>query len=159
MRRFVKDIVKGSVEIPLTQGKSAWVDHADYESLRNFNWYACRSRNNFYARRVEKPKIRMHSFIVAASSGQVIDHINCNTLDNRRSNLRIVTYSQNAANRTGANKNSFSGVRGVCWNKKISKWQAYIKFNYRHIHLGVYENIKNAKEARKKAEEKYFAYD
>ena len=50
-----------------------------------------------------------------------------------------------------------SGFKGVSWDKKRKRWEAYIHFKYKKIHLGLYDNIEDAVKARKQAEEKYFA--
>ena len=54
------------------------------------------------------------------------------------------------------NKNNTSGVRGVHWNKKASKWAVRIKTSERYLHIGYFNNIQEAAEARKLAEEKYW---
>lgn len=84
-----------------------------------------------------------------------VDHINHNIKDNRKSNLRIITVSQNAINKKIVSNNT-SGVTGVCWNKKDSYWQAYITLDYKTKHLGCFQNKEDAIKARKDAEEKYF---
>ena len=75
--------------------------------------------------------------------------------DNRKSNLRICTSSQNNMNRKIFSNNK-SGCTGVIWNKDTNKWIAYITVNKKRIHLGSFINFKDAKQARKEAEEKYF---
>lgn len=86
---------------------------------------------------------------------EYIDHINGNRADNRIVNLRVATNSQNQANR-GLHSTNTSGFRGVCWNKKSSKWQAGIKVKGKSFHLGMFENPTDASNAYKAAAEKYF---
>ena len=95
--------------IPLTQGKFALVDEEDYEWLNQWKWHY----NNGYATRNQwdpitkkQIKILMHRLIMKSSEDMQVDHANHNTLDNRKSNLRIVSYSNNLKNRKGKNKNN-----------------------------------------------------
>lgn len=82
-----------------------------------------------------------------------VDHINHNTLDNRKCNLRIVTKQQNNQNIT---PHTASGVAGVYQNKKSGKWYAKITVNYKPIHLGTFDKLTDAIQVRKDAEVKYF---
>lgn len=86
-------------------------------------------------------------------SGQ-IDHINGNPADNRVSNLRVVTNSENCKNQRLNTKNT-TGVVGVHWNKQCGKWQAQIRIKQAKIHLGLFINFDDAVIARKSAEVKY----
>jgi hypothetical protein len=84
-----------------------------------------------------------------------IDHINNKKSDNCLFNLRFVTNQENAFNSSISSRNT-SGVKGITWHKKANKWQAQIILNRRCIHLGLYENIEDAKIARQnKAKELY----
>ncbi len=85
-----------------------------------------------------------------------LDHINRNRSDNRIANLREVTHKQNLQN-AGKYSNNTSGYPGVSWNKRISKWRARIKHNYKYIHLGYFTTIEEAIAARKAAEKLYWA--
>ena len=87
--------------------------------------------------------------------GVIVDHINHNTYDNRKINLRICTISQNGMNRKLA-KNNTSGTTGVYWSKKINKWIAKITVNNHTIHLGSYNDLNEAIKIRKQAQDKYF---
>lgn len=88
-----------------------------------------------------------------------IDHINHNTLNNKRSNLAQVTNAENSQNKVKANRNNNSGVLGVSWHSKNKKWQAYIiRINGKNIYLGIFNDIDHAIKARKQAEETYFSY-
>lgn len=84
-----------------------------------------------------------------------VDHINGNPLDNRKDNLRVCEHKQNSKNKA-INKNNTSGIVGVYWNKRCNKWVAEIKKDYKKICLGYFDDIRNAAEARRKAEIKYF---
>lgn len=88
------------------------------------------------------------------SSNYVVDHINGDPLDNRRSNLRLVTHQQNIRNRGGPQANSSTGLLGV--SRKRSKWRAYINVDGKQINLGVFDTPEAASEARKEAEITYF---
>lgn len=72
-----------------------------------------------------------------------IDHINGNPSDNRWSNLREATQSQNKAN-TRAYRNSKSGIVGVCWSASNRKWNASINKDGKRIHLGRYHDLATA---------------
>ena len=80
-------------------------------------------------------------------TAKVVDHINHNTLDNRKANLNIVGICENQQNRLGARKNSKSGVRGVSWDNKNQDWIVNVKGQY-------FGRTKNKEEAKKLAEEK-----
>lgn len=84
-----------------------------------------------------------------------VDHINHNTFDNRKSNLRIVTVSQNNMNK-GLRRDNTTGYTGVVWSNVSGKYLANIKINQKRIHLGTFSKIEDAVRARREAEEKYF---
>ena len=75
--------------------------------------------------------------------------------DNRKSNIRVVTKSQNSMNKKIL-KNNTSGVTGVGWDKESRKWIAYIAINKKQLTLGRFSNFEDAVSARKVAEKKYF---
>ena len=133
-----------SKRIPLTQGQFAIVDDEDYEAINKYKWYAAwaKNTNSFYAFRTRlksepagTKNIRMHRVITMASDGLVVDHINHETLDNRKANLRLCTNSQNSMNR-GKQSNNTSGYKGVSWCRSINKWQSRIAVNKKIINLG-----------------------
>lgn len=111
-------------------------------------WYAYSSNNGKH--------IFLHRFILGINGKSVGDHINGDTIDNRRENLRECSHKENCRNR-GENQN-YSGHKGVLWytRTKTPKWMAYIKVDYKFKNLGYYDNIEDAIDARKEAEEKYF---
>jgi len=135
-------------KILLSQGKFVLVDDRDFILLNSKKWYF----SHGYAMRDEKDgRIYMHRIINNTSDNLQTDHINRNTLDNRRKNLRAVTRSQNKMN-TGMWKHNTSGYKGVSWIKKDKKWLSQIKINNKNISLGHFINIKDAIKARKQGE-------
>ena len=78
-----------------------------------------------------------------------IDHINHIRDDNRWTNLRDATYSQNQFNKS-TNKTNTSGYKGVSWNKQVKKWRAQIKYMKKSIYIGYYTTPQEAAEAYNK---------
>jgi len=97
----------------------------------------------------------MFRIIVNPFKDKQIDHINHNTLDNRKENLRIVTGSQNGMNQK-LHKNNTSGYKGVHWFIYSKRWMAYIRLNSRKIHLGYFNSKIEAAYAYNYAALKYF---
>ena len=89
----------------------------------------------------------LHRIIMNCPPGHEVDHINHNTLDNRKSNLNIATISQNQQNRKGSRKGSKSGVRGVSWDNRNQDWIVVVGGTY-------YGRTKDKEEAIKLANEK-----
>lgn len=132
--------------IPLTQGQFAIVDAADYDWLNQWKWHAdwAKTSQSFYARRkLSKAEggtgriITMHRQILGFPVGMDVDHKNHDSLDNRRTNLRKATRSQNVFNtfRQSVNK---SGYKGVFWS--AGKWRATIGLNKKLIYLGRFDD-------------------
>lgn len=151
-------------EIPLTQGKVALVDDEDYELLSAHKWYAQRDHkwDRWYALRHSRREgtrtiVRMHREILGLSPGDGMetDHRNGDGLDNRRDNLRVATHAQNGANRK-PNRNSHSGVKGVCWHKRCGRWCARIRVGGAVVHLGYFATKEQAAEAYQHAAEQHF---
>lgn len=84
-----------------------------------------------------------------------IDHIDRDPSNNRLSNLRAATRSQNARNKKIGRANT-SGATGVTWHKRIGKWQAQIEMERKSIYLGVYSDLSDAVSARAEAARRYF---
>ena len=133
------------IEIPLTQGKIALIDRSDLELISQCKWSAGNnSYGNWYAK-VAGGSIYMHRFLLGVSSDIYIDHINGNSLDNRRTNLRIATNQQNQAN-SRKRQGTTSRFKGVS-KLRDGKWQAGIKFKGRRFHLGTFVDEEEAARA------------
>ncbi|WP_422103644.1 HNH endonuclease [Vreelandella sp.] len=90
--------------------------------------------------------------------GQVVDHVNGNTLDNRRNNLRICTEQQNRWNRK-VHRNNSTGIRGVyCEHLKGGgvRWRAQIRKCGKTYRLGSFRSSEEARQARVEAEKRLF---
>jgi hypothetical protein len=143
-----------TMEIPLTQGMVALVDKQDYKELSKYKWCVDKRRKVFYASHTfwdsktkKQKKVTMHRFIMNTPKGMHTDHINGNGLDNRRSNLRICTASQNRHNVGIINTNT-SGFKGVDYYPHTkSPWRAQIRANGKNLYLGVYATKELAYEA------------
>lgn len=132
--------------IELTQGFTTVVDDADYEALSAFKWHVLRGRNVNYATRTGGS--RMHREIMNPPGGMVVDHINGDGLDNRRSNLRICTRSQNLRG-FQTPRDTASGFRGVYWVPHVKKWRV-------RVDLGLFESVEDAAQAYNNATRHYF---
>lgn len=145
--------IQAMKSIPLTQGKIALVDDGDFEWLNQWKW--CCSGDG-YAKRLDvgRKTILMHRIIAETPAGMDTDHINGDTLDNRRENLRVCSHHQNTQNR-GINRNNVSGKKGVYWRKDMEKWRVVIKVNYQPIHVGYFDDLEEASRAYDEAAKKY----
>jgi hypothetical protein len=134
-------------EIPLTQGKVAIVSDEDYDFLMQFKWYVANIKGEWRAMRASRKPNRertvqyMHRVIVERMGikAPTTDHIDRDTLNNRRENLRGATSSQNGHNQ-GIAKNNTSGYTGVCWNKREGRWQAVVGHLNRKHFLGHFDD-------------------
>ena len=136
--------------IALSRGQVAIVDAADYDALSAYKWCVQRGSGGDWRAMRKAPRaggagdsILMHRAIAGAPSGMVVDHINHNSLDNRRANLRVCTHAENLRNRTG-NKDSSSQYLGVSWHKARGKWTAQIEIEGRKKHLGYFVDEESA---------------
>ncbi len=102
----------------------------------------------------------MHRLIMNAPAGLVVDHIDGNSLNNRKTNLRICTQAQNIHN-SRPRRNRSSKYKGVFWNKVNKKWSVSIRKGDKRIYLGGFDDeIEAALAYDRKAEELFgeFAY-
>lgn len=139
-------------EIQLTKGLVAIVDDKDFEELSKYKWSASHDGKSFYACRSfgykdgKQKKIKMHRQILGDKCvGLQVDHINMNTLDNRRENLRACTKSQNMMNRGKTAKNT-SGFKGAKkWHK--GGFVASITVMQKVKTIGYYDTVEEAARA------------
>jgi hypothetical protein len=143
----------GTKYIALTKGQFALVDEGDFEELSRFNWYAswAKSTQSYYAvRRTGTESGRhfeyMHRYILGLGWRESGDHINRNTLDNRRVNLRPCTNQQNIFNQ-GISSRNRSGFKGVSFFKTRNKWRAVLSTRGEYRHIGYFDSPEDAARA------------
>ena len=126
-------------EFLTSNGYRVLVDDDDLELVSRHKWGA-------YVVRSDQPNLRyvttteylgkvdgklkrrttyLHRLIMNAPRGVTVDHDNLNTLDNRRSNLRLANTSQQGGNQS-KRRNNTSGFKGVYWHKKKQRWRSRI---------------------------------
>lgn len=145
--------------IEVRAGIFVLVDDDDFEMVSKFNWHlSFQNDGAFYCRRWDRSlskNVRLHRQITGAKPGELVDHINGDTLDNRKQNLRIATPLQNARNKKLA-KNNTSGFKGVEWESRRSKWLASIRVEGKRRHLGYFDDAMAAAETYEAASKNIF---
>lgn len=148
-------------EIKISMGQVVKVSLEDFDELSKFKWSAKWdwATKGFYAKRFETingktRSILMHRAIMGNPKGLQIDHIHGDTLDNRRSELRIATGSQNQWNAKIRSDNS-SGFKGVSVHKQTGRWQSRIRIHTKRISLGLFDTAQEAHEAYCAASREY----
>ena len=126
------------------------IDKEDLAKIQEISgtWYASKNKNCSYAtsstgKVYKRRQLQLHRWIMDTPEGLQVDHINHDTLDNTRSNLRNVTASENMQN-LHTKPLSNSGFRGVAWHKGCGKWRALIWLNGTNAHLGLFDDVKQA---------------
>lgn len=125
--------------IPLSRGLVTTIDDEDFGLVGQNKWYAITDRNgkSYAVRNVKRADgtsrlLYLHKVICPSPPGMDTDHSDGDSLNNRRSNLRVATRAQNLAN--GKHRASKSGYRGV--QRNGNRWNARVTFNGKHKHIG-----------------------
>lgn len=150
--------IKNGIAIFETKsGISFIVDVDDVEKILDYGWnvnkkgyVVASSRHRTKNGRIN---LRLHRLITDCPSHMVVDHINHDTLDNRKSNLRVCTQDENMRNRN-PDRHSKSGIKGVY--PENGKWRAMISYNRKQYRLGTFADINEAIQARQKAEVHFY---
>ena len=136
------------------KGEEFYFDLEDYDKIKDYCWH--KQSHGYIATNIYNGNNR--SFLMLSNllmDDKMITYKNHNRCDNRKNNLRKVTKSQNGVNQKLGVSN-ISGCTGVTWYKRVERWRAGIKVNYKSIHLGYFDDLNEAIKTRKLAEEKYF---
>lgn len=140
-------------------GKSK-IDSDDFERVSKYKWYKTSVNDKEYCQGTLEMgvKIRLHHFVLNINgkdlNGKVIDHINGDSLDNRKKNLRIVSQKVNMENINPHDKSK--GIEDYKLKSGKTRYRARITHNYRTISLGTYDTFEEAYQARKNGEKKYY---
>ena len=153
----------GTVIINLTHDQITVIDSVDTD-LVSHKWFASFAKTyadggSYIVRRNtvrsdgKRVTIAIHQIIMQRMigrdivTGEMVDHIDHNPLNNCRSNLRLVNRAENGQNRKGKNRNNTSGFKGVTFHKDSGRWIAQKHVNGKHIHIGLFATAEEAHEA------------
>lgn len=131
--------------IRLTHGKVALVDDEDFDSVRRFQWHVSSqdyAETTTYVGSIggqhKYTYMSLHRLILHPPKGLEVDHINHDTLDCRRANIRVCTKSQNQHNQL--KQKGSSKFKGVSWHRRATKWTAKLQSDGKQIHLGYFHD-------------------
>lgn len=156
------EIFEDHAEIYLINNKNevcakALIDIEDIEKVKDIKWHRTElQRYTYYCKSNHSKWKSIHRLILGVDDENlVVDHINKDGLDNRKSNLRVCTNAQNLCN-CKIPKNNKSGIKGVYWSNSRNKWAAQLTINNKTKLIGRFNTFEEAVKARLEAEEKYY---
>lgn len=153
-KKYNKYDLSGKYGIGYTsKGEEFYFDLEDYDKIKNVCW--SKSSYNYIVGDLNGVQMKLHRLILNVDDSTYVDHINHNTVDNRKYNLRICNNSINQINKK-LQKNNVSGVAGVWWDKTVNKWKVNICRDFHRVYLGSFNDFDEAVRVRKEAEKKYF---
>lgn len=134
------------------------IDLEDFDKANYYKgtWYTRYSKGtkSFYCNgnitlnNGKRTTIQLHRIIMNITDTKIqVDHIYHNTLDNRKSQMRLATSQEQQWNKR---------CRGYSWNKKLNKWKSRIRINGKEKHLGLFEKEEDVRQAYLDAKEKYY---
>lgn len=143
----------GKMTIYTRNGEAIQIDEEDHEKIRGSVWYI---DNTGYPRRGGGTTMKgtprlLHRIVMDAKAGEILDHINGDRTDCRKSNLRLANAVQNARNRRKVNKDNFtSRFKGVTRRKLKDgtfRWLARVKNRGVERYIGLYNTEEEAAQA------------
>lgn len=147
-------VISGDTAIlQTTKGVIFRVDVSDLEKVLKYTW--CLNRQGYLTANIRKKLVRLHRYLLEPPDDKFVDHIDGDPTNNKRSNLRICSQTENARN-TKIQKNNKTGYTGIR-KTKDGMFNARITANRKEIHIGNYPTLKQAVAARKEAEKRHFA--
>ena len=145
---ILDDVVVGYT----SKNEPFYFDREDFELVSQYCWY--KIRKGYICAHHGKSTISLHRLVMGAKPYEKIDHINHQMENACKSNLRVVSKSQNASNAQLSKANT-SGVTGVSYDRRKGKWLAQLVHEGQHFQKK-FGSFEEAVAARKAAEEKYF---
>lgn len=132
-----------------------FIDKADLDTIAGYSWrvYIGKVNNNY--KRVETSittnnkttHVMLARFLMGYPKGKFTDHIDCDSLNNRRDNIRLASQSENSRNVPKTFKKTHSKFKGVSWHKRKNKWIATCAVNSKNKFLGYFSNEIDAAKA------------
>jgi hypothetical protein len=146
-------VTKGNIAtIKTNNNKTIIIDKKDLERVLQYNWFAHYNKsanayyihsNTKYIKGEKRRTIALQRFILEIEDNKIqVDHINHDTTDNRKCNLRACTQHQNSMNRK-ANKRGSSKYKGVRLNP-YNRWVSYIRHNKIDYYIGTFDTQEKA---------------
>jgi len=137
-------------KIPLTNGGFAIIDKEDFDKVSKYSW--CRLKSGQIT-----TTLYLHRLVFRKNvrKNECVDHIDGNTLNNRKCNLRACTLIENFLNSRKWRRKCSSKYKGVCWDKGSRRWVARIGFNHKRYCLGYFKSERKAAKAYNEAAEKF----
>lgn len=128
------------------------IDAEDLDRVLLYKWHVTEMKGNsrYIRGSIKNHNIFLHRYILKAESGEIVDHINRNGLDNRKSNLRIVTASENSAN---SKTRSGTGEKNIYFHNNA--YQVEIIRHYKSVYTASFHTLQEAVEARDEFIKKY----
>jgi hypothetical protein len=146
------------------QGYDVLIDTEDYQKIMdNGPWYIkadhhktyiAHSINETIGTKHTARTVFLHRYLMNPPKSLQVDHINGETFDNRKCNLRICTHAENQRNKSKSKRN-ISGYKGVSFSKTSGKWYARIVKDRKIIYLGQFSTPEEAHSAYCEAVKKY----
>lgn len=129
------------IEVKLNRGKVALVDEEDFDTISSVNWNAHPEKHRWYATgKINDRAVKMHRMILGVTDSSVIvDHIDGDGLNNRKSNLRIATNSENLCNQR-PRENFTSKYKGVHWDRFNNKWRVQVQKGKTVVRVGRFDD-------------------
>jgi hypothetical protein len=150
-------------EIQLTQGYVALIDDEDYDMVNFFSWHVMKRKTNIYVGtqacvlNKKNIMITLHWLLIRnVPKGYEIDHIDGNALNNQKSNLRVVTHTQNMKNARKSSGCVTSKYKGVFKPNGVNSYKVLITVDKKVIYLGYYKDELEAAKVYNEAALKYF---
>jgi hypothetical protein len=135
----------------INNNEEFYFDKEDFDKIKLYKWNL--SKDKYVVYRNRKYGLKLHRLILNISDPKIIiDHIDRNPKNNCKTNLRIVTNSENALN----SKIYSNKILGIFFREKNNKWESRLYKNNKYIYLGCYSRIEDAIVARLNGEKQYF---
>lgn len=133
-------------KIPLSQGRDAIVDEQDFGALSRYRWFFVGAGTGYAVRWARdaggrRRLVYMHREILNAPPDKDVDHIDRDSLNNKRANIRVVARSLNNHNRRSWGRSRFKGVH---WDARDNRWCATITLNGKNVKIGRFASEREA---------------